>query len=275
VKSLIRFRAAPITTEEVKLNIFAPVDKIFDKDKYKIETVVYDDKKYSVTISGTRLTQIHRDILDIALFHGSSELEEQVKEDIPVRTFSLYEIQKHLKYKNRYNNTWLISKFKELKRATIIIRDKELEEEVEFNIIRIAKRSEKLKEFVLVFEELYMNFFENQISIDYKKLLDNILSIKHPQTKACIRYLLSFKSGHQINIDSLLKKVGVRGEQNNFNYYRKIVIEELESVKDQFNIELIKTSSDGRKRSDLTVKYTKHSDVNIYHPKTLLDTPMI
>lgn len=266
MNTLTRFRIAPVTTKEAKLNIFAPLDKL-NPENHQMETVVYEDDKCRVVVSGIRLTQLHRDILDIALFHGDYRLEEEVEENIPVRTFSLYQIQEHLQYKHKENQTWLKEKFQELKRATILIEYKEDQEDIEFNIIRVAKRSHKLSEYVLVFEELYMAFFEKEIGIDYKELLPDILSLKHGQTKAVVRYMLSHQAGHQINIDKLLRKLGVQGEQKNLDYHRRLVLEELEQVGDKFNIKLIKTTADRRKKSDYTIKYTKHEKINFYHPK--------
>jgi len=270
MNDITRFRTAPVTTAEAKLNLFAPVDKILDPSRYQIYTNVYEDERYEVSVSGTRLTQIHRDILDIALFYGSYKIEEEIEQTIPVRTFSLYEIQKHLQYRNKNNNTWLKEKLQDLKRATIVIYDKKKDDDIEFNIIRVAKRSHKLQEYVLVFEELYFEFFEKSIGINYKELLSEILKLKHPQTKAVIRYMLSHQKGHQINIDKLLRKIGVVGEEGNIKYYRRAVLEELEEIGDKFNIQLIKTSSDDRRKSDTTVKYTKHEDVQIFHPQPTL-----
>ena len=265
MNELTRFRIAPVTTKEAKLNIFAPLDKL-NPENYQMETVVYEDDKHRVAVSGMRLTQLHRDILDIALFHGDYRLEEEVEENIPVRTFSLYKVQEHLQHKQKENQTWLKEKFQELKRATILIEYKEEDEDIEFNIIRVAKRSHKLGEYVLVLEELYMAFFEKEIGIDYKELLPDILSLKHAQTKAVVRYMLSHQSGHKINIDKLLRKIGVQGEQRNLEYHRKQVLEELEAVGSKFNIELIKTTGDKRRKGDITLVYTKHEKINIYHP---------
>jgi hypothetical protein len=266
IDGLSKFREAPITTEELKLNIFAPVDKINSKRAYKLEEIVYDDEYTKVTIKGVKLTQIHRDILDIALFYGDYTLEDQVAQNIPIRTFSLYRVQQLLKHKYSSNHQWLKERFDELKLAVIEIYSKKNKESIQFNIVRVSKHSEKLNNYVLIFEELYFSFFEKAISISYKNLLDDIIELKHPQTKACIRYLLTFKDGHQINIDKLLQKVGVIGGIRNLEKARKNVLDELELVKDRFNIELLKTSKDKRKKSDITVRYRRHDEVKVYYP---------
>lgn len=264
---LTRLRTAPVTVEEAKLNIFAPLQKIGKKQEYMMNKEIYDDDKYKVKISGIPLTQIHRDILDLALFFGDCKLEEETSENIPVRTFSLYSILEQMGHKEKRNQGWLTDRFKELKRATITLIDKRSKETYEFNIIRASKHSHNLNTFVLVLEELYLVFFEKKISIDYKYLVKKIVNLDHAQTKAVVRYLLTFSQGHQINIDNLLRKVGVRGSQRNLEIIRKKVIEELKEKGYFFNIKIIKTTADKRRKSDTTIKYSRHEDVKIYYPK--------
>ena len=254
--------------KELKLNLFAPVDKIPNIVDYSYETEVYNDDSYRILVQGVRLTQIHRDILDIALNCGSSELEQMTDTTVPVRTFSLYMVLSKLNHKNKRNFKWLRTKFTELKRANIVVYDKKEKETYEFNIIRISKHSDKLNTFVIVLEELYMALFEKEISVDYKALLPEILKLKHPQTKAIIRYLLTHTKGHQINIDKLMSKVGIgfNGNKRNFEIYRSKILKELEDIKDIFNLELIKMSNDKRKKSDYTIKYKRHEDIKIYYP---------
>jgi len=270
--SLMRFRNAPITIEEAKLNIFAPITKIptIHKAKYLMNEVVYSDENYRVKISGIRLTQVHRDILDIALFFGSYKLEEEIEEKVPVRTFSLYTILEHLGKESQNNQEWLVEKFQELKRAVITLEDKKQNTVYEFSIVRASQHSKNLNTFVLVLEELYLTFFESRISISYKELVNDIVNLKHAQTKAVVRYFLTHTKGHQINIDTLLRKVGVQGTQRNLEIVRKKVIAELEEKGDIFNLSLIKTTTDKRRSADVTVKYTRHEDVKIYYPEPTL-----
>jgi hypothetical protein len=271
LESISKFREAPITQEELKLNIFAPVDKINSKRAYKLEEVAFEDEHVKVSIKGVKLTQIHRDILDIALFYGDYTLEDKVSQNIPIRTFSLYRVQQLLKHKYNSNHKWLKDRFDELKLAVIEIYSKKNKESIQFNIVRVSKHSEKLNNYVLIFEELYFSFFEKAISISYKNLLDDIIDLKYPQTKACIRYLLTFKNGHQINIDKLLQRVGVIGGTRNIEKARRNVLSEFDVIKDKFNIELIKTSKDKRKKSDITVRYKRHDEVKIYYNTQGLD----
>jgi len=262
---LTKFRQAPISVKELKLNIFAPVER--KKTEMVEKEILFEDEIFKVELTGYKLNQTHRDILDIILFFGDAKIEDIILEDgLPIRAFSLYQIQKHLNYKSKKNSKWIRDKFSELKNVTLKITNKKLKNDIEFSIIRIIKHSEKLGTYVLVMEELYMAFFKKEISIGYKKLLPIILSLKHAQTKALIRYILTHTTGIQINIDKALKKIGIKGEKRNIEYYRKLVLDELKEVGKEFNIELIKTTDDNRKKSDINIKYTKHKEVKIYHP---------
>lgn len=260
--SIQRFRQAPVTIEEAKLNIFAPLKKITDKERYTLNEVIYDDEDFKVKISGIRLTQLHRDILDIILFYGQNI---EVKESIPIKTFSLYSIQKHLG-RNKFRNDWIIKKLEEIKRTVITLENKKTDEVYEFNIVRASKRSNKLNTYVLIIEELYLAFFENAISIDYKKLLDDILQLKHAATKAAVRFLITHKDGMQIKIDNLLEKVGVTGTDRNIRKIRKEVVEELLKEGEKFNINVILSSDgNGKINGNTIIKYTRHEDIKIYY----------
>jgi len=266
MNTLIRFRQAPVTTKELKLNIFAPVEK--KKPEMVEKYILFEDEEYyKVELTGYKLNQIHRDILDIILHFGDTKIENMILEDeLAVRTFSLYQIQKHLNYKSKKNAKWIRDKFSELKNVTLKITDKKAGDDIEFSIIRVIKHSKNLGTYILVMEELYMYFFEKEISIGYKKLLPEILNLKHAQTKALVRYILTHTTGHQINIDKALRKIGIKGSKRNLEYYRNLVLKELKEKGHLFNIELIKTTDDKRKKNDILLKYTRHKDVKIYYP---------
>ncbi|WP_201335751.1 MULTISPECIES: hypothetical protein [unclassified Nitratiruptor] len=70
--------------------------------------------------------------------------------------------------------------------------------------------------------------------------MEDILNLKNGITKATIRYLLTYITGHQININKLLKKLRVGGTQRNIEIQRAKLLKELKEVGKKFNIELIK-----------------------------------
>ncbi len=264
---LTKFKHSPISIDEIKLNFFAPVEKIPNKNKYSFKTKIFETKELEIIIRGVRLTQIHRDILDIILFYGDSSIENQIKENVPVRKFSLYQILKALGHKDPTANTeWIKNKIDDLTNTTITMKNKIIEEELSFHIVRVAKYSKILDSYILVIEDLYLKFFENTISINYKELLPEILKLKNAVTKMTIRYLLTHSNGVNINIDKLLKKIGVIGGKRNLEKQRAKLLEELKEIGKIFNIELKKTSNDNRKKNDYTIIYKKHDKVQIYFP---------
>lgn len=267
MNTLQRFKHAPITEKEIKLNIFNANEK--KKTEFINKTVIYENDEFIVELKGFRLTQTHRDILDIALYHGDNSLEKFATDGKAIRLFTLYDIQKMLGYKYKNRNDWIEKKITEMQQSLFKITDKKTKDWIQFSIIDIAKYSDKHNKYAIIISDLYLSFFEREISISYKQLLPDIINLKHAQTKAVIRYLLTFQDSLQINIDKLLRKVGVSGGKRNLEKVRKNVIEELKEIGYKFGIELIKTTTDKRKKSDYTIKYTRPQEVKIYYPQQI------
>ncbi len=259
IKTLNRFRVAPSNSKEIKFNLFAPLLKISSKERYKTEFLVYEDDEFIVNLQGIKLTQIHKDILDIALYFG----KDYKKNESIGKTISLYEIQKKLNYEKKNNNKWIERKLEELKRTNIQIIRKKDKAKLEFSILRAILIDPSINQYAILFEELYLLFFENFVSINYKPLLQDILSLEHAVTKASIRYLLTFKE-HQINVDKLLNKIGVVGTQRTIERHRKKLLQELEEKGYKFGIEIIK----GKNLKDSVIRYKKPQEVKFYYPHT-------
>jgi len=265
---LQRFKQAPVTAFELKRNIFLPYDK---EKKEEIKDLVILDSKIllggvKIAINGYKLNQLHRDILDIALYFGDSSLEEQTIDTRPIRLFTLYEMQKHLKYKSKFNNKWLDEKIQELKRTTIKINVQEMGW-TEFNIIDIAQYSKKQNKYAIVISDLYMLFFQKEISVNYKEYLPNILSLKNPQSKALARYILTHSNDFQIDLDKAMEYIGINTNitKRNWNWNKSKILEDEEKLK-ELNIEFIKKSNDKRKK-DYLIKYKKLPKIKIYFPE--------
>ena len=143
--TLNRFRIAPANSQEIKFNLYAPIEKINHREKHKNEFKVYEDDKFIVKLQGKKLTQVHRDIMDIIMFYG----KDFNKNDLFGKTISLYEIQKHLQYKSKNNNKWIKEKLQELKRATIEIIKKGKDgrnQNFEISILRATLINEETNE---------------------------------------------------------------------------------------------------------------------------------
>ena len=250
-----KYQTAPTTVKEAKLNIFAPFEKgVTEKI---VNDIVYEDEHCKVTINGFKLNQIHRDILDIACYYGDNSLDARSSDIRPLRLFSLYDIQKHLKYKSKNQNSWIVKKFDEIQMSLISIEDKTKQEILKFSIIDVAKYSIKQKRYALIISSLYMKFFENEISINYKPYLAQILDL-NSQTRALVRYILSHSNNFQIDLDLAMEKIGI--EKNNiskqaFTKSRNRILDDEEKLK-ELNIFFTKKSSDNRKK-DFIITYKK------------------
>ncbi len=262
---ITRFSVAPTNIAEIKANIFSFYKKHKVEFK-KNEAFIYEDAYYKVELKGYKLNQIHKDILDIILYFGGKEFDGKLKDNNFVRTISLYKIKKHLGYTSSNNVRWIENKIDEMQQTLIEVTDKQNANNWKFTIIHTAKHSEKLNTYAVIIHPLYFQFFQSNISVDYSYYLKNILNLKNGTTKASIRYLLTHKKGHQININNLLQKIGcINGTQRNLNKQRGKLLKELEEVKEIFNLELIKTTTDNRKNSDITIKYTRLPQIKFYY----------
>jgi hypothetical protein len=187
-----------------------------------------------------------------------------------LRTFSLYDIQKYLNYKSKNQNGWVEQKFQEIKRTTINIQLKGKSKEwIEFNIIDIARYSEKLNTFAVVLSEAYTLFFENEISINYKPYLNDILSL-NAQSRALVRYVLSHSNSFHIDLDKAMNKIGITRDKITdqvFNYNKRRILEDEDKLK-KLNIYFTKKSNDNRKK-DFLLEYKMLPKIQIFHPKKL------
>jgi len=264
MNTLQKFKSAPNTVKEAKLNIFAP----YEKEKVEqLKSIIYESEQFRVLLDGYKLNQIHRDILDIATYYGDNSLEELTEDKRPIRLFSLYDIQKHLNYKAKRNNKWIEDKFAEMQKSIIRIEDKLSNDWIQFHIIDVARYSEKQKKYALILSELYMSFFEREISINYKPYLGDILQL-NAQSRALARYILSHSNSFHIDLDRLMEKIGIsksRISRQAFDYNRNKILEDKDKLK-KLNIFFLKKSDDNRKR-DFLLEYNLLPKIQIYYPK--------
>jgi len=258
-----KYKQAPVTVKELKLNLFTPFEK---QKEERIKEIIFENDRFSIEIDGYRLNQIHRDILDIAAYFGDTSLDKETKDKRPVRIFSLYTIQKYLNYKSKNNNKWINKKFKEISRSKISIKDKDDGSWIEFNIIDIAMWSAKLNKYAMVISELYLAFFENEISISYKHYLKDILSLKNAQSKALARFILSHSNSFRISLDKAMEKIGISNiSKRSFARNREKILEDREGFK-KLNITFKEGEDFSYRNKNYIIEYKKLPEIQIYHP---------
>jgi len=270
INNIIRFGRAPTNIAEIKANIFSFHTK--QKTEFKDgEVVIFENEAFKVELKGYKLNQIHRDILDIVLYFGDKEFDGKLKDNSFVRTISLYKIKEFLGYTSSNNIKWIENKLDEMQQTLIEVLDKEdeLQRKWKFQIISTAQHSKKLNSYAVVIHPLYYEFFKENISMDYSYYLHKILNLRNGVTKAAVRFLLTHKEKININIDNLLKKIGVGGSQRNLEIQRAKLLEELQNIKTDFNIELKKMSNDNRKKNDYNICYKRLKEIKFYYPQQI------
>jgi hypothetical protein len=267
MNNIVRFSTAPTNIAEIKANIFSYHTKHrteFSRD----EAFVYEDDYFKVEMVGYKLNQVHRDILDIILYYGGKEFDGKLMDSRFVRTISLYKIKELLGHTGSNNIAWVEKKINEIQQTLIEVTNKKSHDQAKwkFAAIETARHSQKLKTYAVIIHPLYHAFFASHISLDYSHYLGNILGLKNGVTKAAVRYFLTHKEGHKINIDRLLKKIGVRGVDRNVRLQREILMRDLADIGEKFNLTMVKTTGDKRKKSDHTIVYKRLPEVKFYYP---------
>lgn len=259
-----KFDNAPTSVFEIKYCFFLPQSKIFKPNKNGVERIVYDDgQNYRISAIGSTLTQVHRNILDIILYFGEKEFEKD--SFLPMRRIKISTIQKHLGWQKKNNYGWVIEKINELKTSSIIVRSYEnINKGQSFNLIDEYEFEDEIEEktknseYTFIFSEKYLNFLEKTFSIKYEAYIKDIIALKHAQTQAVVRYMISFFENHYIKIPKLFAQIGISGSDQMMRIYMKNVIEELEHEGKKFGI-TIQRSRDFKKNeySKYTISYSK------------------
>ena len=205
------FKNSNSTVTELRVGIFAPITQVTATSEinkkflkagriHKIET-----NWGSVKVKGNILTQIHRDIID-AIF-STATFSEKTKRGNIALFFSAYKVQSFLNKKSKTNRTWLKKKLDEIKTTNIEFTDKD-GNCYDFNITDSGGYSSKKDSYVIVFTEGYMNFFQNEVSVNYKKEISKLMSVEDAMIKAIVRFFFTHANNIQINLVNILEILG-------------------------------------------------------------------
>lgn len=256
------FKTSNSTVTELRVGIFAPITQVTAASAIQKEFIKEGRVRKlftswgSVKVKGNILTQIHRDIID-AIFATATFSETTKRGNIAI-FFSGYEVQKFLEKKSLRNNTWLKKKLDEIKTTNIEFTDQE-GNTYDFNITDSGGYSVKKDSFAIVFTEGYMNFFQKQVSVNYKKETKNLLKINDPLIKAIARFFFTHSNNIQIDFLNLLDILGYPTSiPASIKKARRAVREHKEDLK-SFNIEV--------EPKTWLVKYSKLDTVSHNIPK--------
>lgn len=207
-----KFEKTLSTASELRTGIFAPIDKISANSKtYK--NFIENNRKRSIETSwgktivkGNILTQTHRDLLD-CIIAEAKEIKELEGGGIAIY-FSTTEVLKSYSGKPNSNTKWLKDKLDDIQNTSVEFKQKNLDDYYSFSIIDSHAYSTKHKSFGLVLTPAYRNFFEEQLTINYKKELPKLLKVKSALLKAIIRFFWTHSVSSNMDIILLLKTIG-------------------------------------------------------------------
>ncbi|EIE4559095.1 hypothetical protein LDI20_001536 [Campylobacter lari] len=243
------------TTMEIRLPIFAPINKATGKSKIFIEfqknrrTRQVTTQWGEVFIKGSLLTQVHKDILDLIVSSAKKIIE--TKDERLLIEFSISEVLK--KYKDTgKNHKWFKNILEDIITTVVKIKDHN-NVEYYFHIIGSMKYDEGNNFVGIILSKEYLQFYRKTLSINYNKEVENIVHIENSFIKSIIRFFISH---NKINIefDNLLTALGIDCNKTERNY-RKLR-KELETHIDclnQFNIKYDKFKE--------TLKYNGNDNV--------------
>jgi len=207
-----KFEKTITTVNELRTGIFAPIDKISANSKTYKDFIANNRKRTIQTswgktiIKGNILTQTHRDLLD-CIIAGAKEIKELEGGAIAVY-FSTTDVLKSYSGKTNTNTKWLKDKLDEIQNSSIEFKQENGKDYYSFSIIDSHAYSTKHNSFGLVLTPAYRKFFEEQLTINYKKELPKLLQVKSALLRSIIRFFWSHSSGSTMEITNLLKTVG-------------------------------------------------------------------
>ena len=207
-----KFEKTITTVNELRTGIFAPIDKISANSKTYKEFIENNRKRTIETswgktiIKGNILTQTHRDLLD-CIIAGAKEIKELEGGGIAIY-FSTTDILKSYSGKQNTNTKWLKDKLDEIQNSSIEFKQKNTNDYYSFSIIDSHAFSTKHNSFGLILTPAYRKFFEEQLTIDYKKELKKLLKVKSALLKAVIRFFWTHAKTSSMDIIVLLQTIG-------------------------------------------------------------------
>ena len=213
-----RKRPPTSTAHQVRVPLFLPVNQVRSNTGKNVKTEnkeewVYRSQHGVVTVRNHRLTQEHRNIVEVILTHykpvqihsdGSWEFQ-----------FTLYDLQKNLQKKSKTNNSWIRTKLDELQGVQFIVEPDNGSpfRRIACSVLNdhcISSDTGRTGEFkyTVTFNRHYMRFFDVDTHLHTEKLTDDIIALNDSSAQALVRYCLSHKNVN-MKLNQLLNNIGI------------------------------------------------------------------
>lgn len=266
------------TVIQSRYPFFLPTKNVSQKTKDDPIDVEIETKNGTLIIKGCLLTQVHRNIVDciFSFYEPHPQLDGSV-----VFMFSRYELLEHLGYKSRKNTGWLESKFEEMRKALIQLKEHkelkgdEVHQKISFRGVLTGYDVTKIESpnkkdaflYGVIFSESFMRAFDEDVNIYSQEVTHDIIALKNGLTQAFVREVISHSNSVNSPLEDVLEKLGVvKDNPRGFNKKIKPLLDNRKELKDVFGIDIRKMKS---RPKDWGVFYTQHKDVFFKAPINL------
>jgi hypothetical protein len=233
-----KFENFNATVNELRTGIYAPIEKISTNSiTYKNFVANHRKRKIltrwgAVNIKGNILTQTHRDLLDCILANAD-ETKEVNTGGIAVY-FRLSDIVKAYFGSDNKNYAWVRRKLDEIQTTSIDFESTD-DSYYSFSILEQVAFSKSHDSFGIVFSADYRKYVEQQLTVNYKAELSNLLKVQSALLRAIIRFFWSHQHCN-ISVEQILISIGYPVESDRAVKTAKKEIRENEELLNKFGI---------------------------------------
>lgn len=201
---------------ELRVPIFAPVQKLSGNSttaqafKKNGGIRVIETSWGKVEIRGRKLlTQVHRDLLDCIYTH-SSNINYKEDGDVAIlfsqgKILREYSADKSESYET--NTKWLREKIEEIRDVTVKFEDGS-KRSADFNLIKYLDYDEEASSYCITLDKRYLRFYEQELSIGYKRELPKLLKVDSALVRAIVRWFFTHKEASKYKLLTVFEALG-------------------------------------------------------------------
>lgn len=211
-----KFQDSTSSIEELRLAMFAPIKKFAPNSntmkRFKTEKKLTRKTNWgTLTIEKTPLSQNHKDLLDCVLTYGESVKPLDNPNTIGYAFSASEMLKKYYGEDTKTKNTKTIEKMlTDMMSAVISIKPTNGDFH-KFQILSYAGYRKELDSFYIEFNQKYVKFFTESLTINYSESLPEILKIDSLIVKAIIRLSLTHEKASTMKIYDEDKPEGKTG----------------------------------------------------------------
>jgi len=258
-------RLATNSVHQMRIPQFLPVNQVRDRDG-KTEWN-FKSRAGAVRISNHRLTQEHRNIIDVI----KTYYEPHFFNDGSCQFyFTFYDLQLKLNKASTTNNEWVRKKFDELQSVQFKVtpNDHPTIKTATFSILNSHKEYKKelgqtgKPKHSITFNADYIEFFALDLWVHTEQLTSKIIELDCPGSQALVRHCLSHRKKNE-SLNGLLREIGAINSvlpRATVARIRKSILAQRSTLEKEFGI-ILNSELPGYSENNPLVTYEQHSKV--------------